>query len=157
MQENTCCFIGHRRVAETNALKTELKKTVEGLITEKQVDTFLFGSRSRFDDLCYSVVSDLKEKHPHIKRIYVRAEYPIINEDYEKYLLQSYEETFYPEKLVGAGRAVYVKRNFEMIDKSSFCVVFLDKESAPLKSGTRIAVNYAVKKGKTVINLFDLL
>ena len=157
MQENTCCFIGHRRVAETHALKTELKKTVEGLITEKQVDTFLFGSRSRFDDLCYSVVSDLKEKHPHIKRIYVRAEYPIINEDYEKYLLQSYEETYYPEKLVGAGRAVYVKRNFEMIDKSSFCIVFLDKESAPLKSGTRIAVNYAVKKGKTVINLFDLM
>ena len=157
MQENTCCFIGHRRVAEINALKTELKKTVEGLITEKQVDTFLFGSRSRFDDLCYSVVSDLKEKHPHIKRIYVRAEYPIINEDYEKYLLQSYEETYYPEKLVGAGRAVYVKRNFEMIDKSSFCIVFLDKESAPLKSGTRIAVNYAVKKGKTVINLFDLM
>ena len=36
----------------------------------------------------------LKIKHPEIKRIYVRAEFPVIGEDYRKYLLESYEETY---------------------------------------------------------------
>ncbi len=151
------CFFGHRTINETAELKSKLNEIIEKLILERQVDTFLFGSKSQFNSLCQETVAQIKEKYPHIKRVYVRAEYPVINDDYENYLLQSYEETYYPENLVGAGRAIYIKRNFEMIDKSNFCVAFFDKEKAAPKSGTRMAVNYAAKKGKKIINLFDLV
>lgn len=40
----------------------------------------------------------VKEEYPDIKRIYVRAEFPYINDDYKNYLLKSYEDTYYPEK-----------------------------------------------------------
>ena len=123
MKEHTCCFIGHRTINETEELKLMLCDIIEKLIVENSVDTFLFGSKSRFNKLCHELVTKIKEKYPHIKRVYVRAEYPDINEHYKNYLLESYEDTYYPEKIMNSGRAVYVERNYEMIDKSHFCIL----------------------------------
>ena len=100
-------------------------------------------------------MTELKEKYPHIKRIYVRAEYPYISEHYKNYLLESYEDTYYPKKIISAGRAAYVERNYEMIDNSRFCIVYYDEANAPTtrKSGTKIALDYAIKKQKNIIIL----
>lgn len=153
MKENTCCFFGHRTINETEELKNKLTRTIERLITDENVDTFFFGSKSRFNDLCLEIVTNLKNKHPHIKRIYVRAEYPYIDEDYRAYLMKSYEETYYPEKLLDAGRAVYVERNQEMISKSRFCIVYYCEKNAPTsrKSGTETALDHAVKLKREII------
>ena len=69
-KEKTCCFFGHRKIDETEELKNNLYEIIENLIVNEKVDTFLFGSKSQFDDLCHKIVTDLKEKYPHIKRIY---------------------------------------------------------------------------------------
>ena len=136
------------------------------LITEKEVDTFYFGGKSEFDDLCHKIVTDLKEKYPYIKRIYVRAEFPFIDESYKKYLLERYEDTYYPERMVNAGKAAYVERNCEMIDNSSYCICYYDENYAPSrrknnkralldyqpKSGTKIAYDYAVSRKLTIYN-----
>jgi len=153
MCENVCCFFGHRNVNETEELKIKLIEIIEKLIVQKNVDTFLFGSRGRFNDLCAELVTKTKEKYPHIKRIYVRAEYPNINEQYKKYLLENYDDTYYPERIINSGRAVYVERNYEMIDRSYYCVVYYNQQkiSAISKSGTKIALNYAIKKSKNII------
>lgn len=150
---SVCCFLGHRRISETEELKTKLYETIERLIINKKVDTFLFGSKSQFDALCHEVVSQIKEDYPHIKRIYVRAEYPIISDSYKEYLLKSYEDTYYPEKIIGSGRAVYVERNCEMINASHFCIVYYDEEyiRGTHKRGTKIALDYALKLNKEVI------
>ena len=149
-----CCFFGHRRIEVTDELRARLKETIEDLIVNKKVDTFLFGSKSRFDKLCLEVVTELKNKYPHIRRIYVRAEFPYIDEDYMSYLLKYYDHTYYPNHLINAGKAVYVERNYEMIEKSSFCIIFYDK-NIPLqrKSGTKLAYDYAVKKRVELINM----
>ena len=159
--------VGHRKINLTEDLKSKLRVTMEKLIVDEKVDMFLFGSRSDFDDLCYEIVTELKEKHPHIKRVYVRAEYPFIDESYRNYILESYEDTYYPERMENAGRASYVERNQEMINQSDVCVVYYDENYAPPrrrnsrrdladyqpKSGTKIAYDYAVRKGKTIINV----
>ena len=103
---HTCCFFGHRTINETEELKKNLCTAIEKLIKEENVDTFLFGSKSRFDSLCLELVTEIKQKYPHIKRIYVRAEFPVISDSYRNYLLQSVDDTYYPEKIMGAGRAV---------------------------------------------------
>ncbi|MBE6701695.1 MAG: DUF1273 family protein [Ruminococcaceae bacterium] len=155
MYENTCCFFGHRTINESEDLKRKLTDTVENLIVNKKVDTFLFGSKSRFDSLSLEVVTKLKEKYPHVKRIYVRAEFPFISEDYMAHLLRFYDDTYYPEKLITSGKAVYVERNFEMINNSKYCVVYYDEQNAPTtrKSGTKIALQYAIKKGREITNM----
>ena len=152
---HTCCFFGHRNINETEELKSKLIEIIEKLIVDEKVDKFLFGSKSRFNSLCLELVTEIKEKYPHIKRIYVRAEYSDINEHYKNYLLESYEDTYYPEYIIGSGRAAYVERNYEMIDKSKFCIVYYDEPNAPTtrKSGTKIALDYAIKRKKEVIIL----
>ena len=153
--KNTACFFGHRTINETEELKLKLVTIIEKLLVEKQVDTFLFGSKSRFNSLCLELVTEIKEKYPDIKRIYVRAEYPDINEQYTNYLLESYEGTYYPEHIRSSGKAAYVERNYEMINKSQYCIIYYDEQGAPTtrKSGTKIALDYAIKKGKQIINM----
>ena len=167
-KSQTCCFIGHRNVVETEELKNKLISIIQYLIENKKADTFLFGSKSRFNDLCYDVVTLLKQKYPYIKRIYVRAEFPYIDDDYKDFLLQHYEDTYYPQKVLNSGKAAYVERNCLMIDYSSFCVAYYDKNYTPPhrknsrvsasnyqpKSGTRFACIYAKKQGTQVINVF---
>ena len=155
MEENTCCFIGHRTINETEELKSKLYEKIDKLIVENSIDTFLFGSRSRFNDLCHEIVTQIKEKYPHIKRIYGRAEYQNIDETYKAYLLENKEDTYYPEQIIGAGKVAYGVRNYEMKNKSHFCIFYYDEQNAPTirKSGTKIAFDYAVKQKKEIIRI----
>lgn len=105
MEKNTCCFLGHRKIGITNELRTKLHTIIEKLMIEENIDTFLFGSKSQFDDLCYQIISELKADYPYIKRIYVRAQCPYIDNNDRNYLLQSYEETYYPNHMLKAGNS----------------------------------------------------
>lgn len=128
MKNFVCCFFGHRKITETEVLK------------------------SQFNDLCREIVTVLKEKYPYIKRVYVRAEYPYISEIYKAYLLKNYDDTYFPEKIINFGKAVYVERNYEMINKSSYCIVYCEKDyiQKAQKSGTKIALQYANKQKKQI-------
>ena len=147
---HTCCCFGHRTINETEELRTQLTNIIERLIRYENVNTFLFGSKSRFDSLCLELVTEIKEKYPHIKRIYVRAEFPHIKDDYMAYLLTSYDDTYYPQKLLGSGRAAYVERNFEMIDNSKYCIVYYDGSDTTHKSGTKTALSHATRKKREI-------
>ena len=165
----TCCFIGHRNVKETLELCRELRKTIIWLIEEQDVRVFLFGSVSDFDTLCLDSVTQIKKAYPEIQRVYVRAEYAYISEQYKNYLLESYDDTFMPKRVENAGRASYVERNQEMIDASDFCVFYYNEEYKPPmrkickraltsyqpKSGTKLAYEYAKQKKKEIINLYS--
>lgn len=156
-KEKTCSFFGHRKTEASEELKMRLTETIEEMILKNGVDTFLFGSRSDFDKLSLDTVTALKEKYPHIKRIYVRAEYPYINESYTSYLMKKYDFTYFPEKIINAGKAVYVERNREMIDKSRFCIIFYNESNTTKNnsvSGTAIAFAYAREKKLIIKNLF---
>ena len=83
-------------------------------------------------------------------------------------MLEHYEDTYFPEHMENAGKASYVERNQEMINKSDFCVVYYDENYAPPrrrnsrrdltdyqpKSGTKVALDYAIKKGICINNVF---
>lgn len=64
-------FIGHRKINYSETLKEKVKKIVENLIINENADTFLFGSKSEFDTLCYEVVTELQAKYNLIRRVYV--------------------------------------------------------------------------------------
>lgn len=158
------CFIGHRNIEKTDELISLLRDTIVTLI-DKGVTTFLFGSKSEFDNLSWKIVTELKKNYPLIKRVYVRAAYQFIDKSYEEYILQSYEETYFPPKLENAGRFSYVERNYEMIDNSTYCVFYYNEDYIPPQnrntllpssnnSGTKIAYEYATKKKKIIINLY---
>lgn len=167
MGENTCCFIGHRKVNDVASVTERIKPVVMELLVQG-ISRFLFGSRSEFDDICLSVITELKKDYPEIVRVYVRTQYPEISDMYKKYLLEGYDETVFPKGVENAGRASYIERNEYMIENCSVCVFYYDDAYKPVikkaanshlpdiqpKSGTKTAFEYAVKKKKKIINVF---
>ena len=170
-KHKTCSFFGHRKIELTNSLKEKVKDCIENLIIKSNVQTFLFGSKSNFNDLCHSVVSELKNKYPNIKRICytcksegctLESERQEREKIYSRLLIQEihllgFEEEFEHKTKYEAGRASYIKRNQAMIEDSDVCVFYYDKNYVPstkTNSGTKIAYEYAVRKKKNVINLF---
>ena len=180
----TCSFFGHRKIEETEDLKSRLKSVITHLIENEKVEAFLFGSRSDFNSLCHTIVTELKESHyPHIQR---RA-YTCRSETCTLEKERAYWEKIYsrlencPAVLLGieqevdhktkwtSGKAQYVERNQAMIDDSDFCVFYYnEKYTPPLrkqcrnafsayqpKSGTKLAYAYAKQKKKKIINLFN--
>ncbi|MBO5452739.1 MAG: hypothetical protein J6A69_02105 [Clostridia bacterium] len=83
--------------------------------------------------------------------------------------MESYEDTYYPEKMIDAGKAAYVERNYEMIDNSRYCICYYDENYTPPrrknsrrdlfdyqpKSGTRMAFDYANKRNLMIYNVFE--
>lgn len=151
-------FIGHRKIEEKEVLRQKLKDSVINLIEKEGADTFLCGSRSEFNDLCYEVVTELKENYPRIRRIEVRALNEYIPQIYLDITLKYYEKTVFPECVSGAGYRSYIKRNEAMIDMCDILITYFDKNYSLMAgkvSGTREAVDYAQRKNKRIINLFD--
>lgn len=182
MSEKTVCFIGHRTVDNAEQVKTKLFDTLSALISNG-ADTFLFGSRSDFDTLCWEVVTELQEQFPHLKRISYNAPHETAftskeeRESCEKFFSQmtkrevhytDYEEAVSSTKSIKANKNAYIMRNQEMIDNSDVCVFYYNKDYLPPrrkaqnkflpdyqpKSGTAIAYAYAVQKKKQIYNTF---
>ena len=68
VKHKSCSFFGHRKIDITYDLKQKVKNCIEELIINYNVDKFLFGSNSNFNDLCHLVVTELKEKYPTLRR-----------------------------------------------------------------------------------------
>ena len=162
-----CCFIGHRVVEDEDSAEENLEVVVDKLLKDG-VRVFYFGSKSRFDDLAWKVVTNYQSDYPDIERIYVRAAYANIDKSYREYLLDSYEDTFMPQGVEKSGRAAYVERNYKMIDMSEACVFYYNEKYVPqgkrskkslyektAKSGTKIAYDYAMSKKKDIYNVFE--
>ncbi len=163
----TCCFIGHRKISDTPELRVRLQGILQELINNGTTK-FIFGDRSAFNSLCYELVTELKEKHPEIKRINFRTDYEDTDDYTMQFLIKGYEESICPKGVGGAGRASYVERNRAMIRESDICIFYYDENYRPArrrtsrhdicdyqpKSGTAIAYTYAESQKKTVINCF---
>lgn len=176
------CFIGHRTVANAEQLKTRVIETIERLIADG-ADTFLFGSRSDFDSLCWEVVTELQKQHPNIKRVSYNAphETAITSKEERQQLeqisskvvgsevhLKDYESAVDSQKSMSATQKAYIMRNQDMIDDSDVCLFYYNKDYLPPRrkqskrhvldyqprSGTAIAFTYAKRKKKKTINLF---
>ena len=181
----TCCFIGHRKINETEELEKRLKSVIIHLIENEKVEVFLFGSRSDFNSICHAIVTELKEKYPHIQR---RA-YTCRNEtcviEKERKFWEGVYSSFYkePVSLLGveeeiehktkwsSGKAQYVERNQAMINDSDYCIFYYDENYQPEmrkyskrsigyyqpKSGTSLAYAYAKQKKKQIINIKEII
>lgn len=173
-----CSFIGHRAVENGDKVSSILKSSIVTLIEQKGVNTFLFGSRSEFDDICHKVVTDLMDQYPFIKRIAYtcKSEWACMEDEREEHergfsklmnkeiSLKGYEGEIEFSTKYKAGRASYIERNQAMINDSDFCIFYYNDGYSPKsagKSGTKIAYEYALKVAKRqdskleIVNIFS--
>ena len=162
-----CSFFGHRDTPQTEELKQKVRETVERLIVEEGVDAFLFGSRSNFDELCHMVVTEMKEKYPHIQRIAYLCKHESgclvgKGKDEQRRIkeltgrdvyVREFEDIKRSDRVNSAGRASYVERNCLMIKDSNFVVVHLEEGRNDGKSGSRLAYKYSLKQKKSMLTV----
>lgn len=171
-----CSFIGHRNVSDRAKVASLLMTQLISLIETKSVNTFLFGSRSEFDDICHEVVTELRERYPTIERIAYtcRSEWACMEYEREEHergfselmhkavSLKGYEGEVEFAQKYNAGKASYIERNQAMIDNSDYCIFYFDEDYSPqrTRSGTKIAYDYALRKAKKepqklkILNIF---
>lgn len=181
--KKSCSFFGHRDIELTEELKQNVQEIIEDLIVNHQVTTFLIGTRSDFIDLCYNIVTKLKEKFPKIERHGYRTRSETFFFENERERMERIYSKMFKEKvnlciveqqishktMMSAGRASYVERNEAMIQASDYCIFYYDEDYKPKprkysknglyyqpKSGTAIAFDFALQKKKNIINVFDM-
>ncbi len=125
-KNQTCCFIGHKAMIETDRLLEAVRIAVEKLITEKDINTFLFSGKTKFDNLCFYIVSDLKMKYPHIRRIKANVGFPIIGGDFSNVILEdNYDDVYYPGRYLNEKDMIYRgQTEEEIIELSGFCIIY---------------------------------
>lgn len=165
MAKATC--IGHRDFVGNDKSKKILTNVFVDLIKNYEVDGFYVEKKSNFVSFCCEIIREIKKDYPHVKLINVWGEYLYYNDMVDKLDLEYYDELLRPECFIGAGRNIYVKRNQYLIDNSDVILFYFNenvedrwterKGELPhkVRSGTRIAYEYAVKKKKSIINVFE--
>lgn len=155
-REKTACFTGHRELSlfQIPFIKRKLKKALEELI-ENGYLYFGAGGALGFDTLAAQAVLELRKKYSQIKLILVlpcktqadrwpeadKEEYESIKNQADKVVYTSEEYT----------RDCMFKRNRHLVDYSSICICYLNKDSG----GTAYTVNYARSRGLEIINIAD--
>ena len=171
MEGKTACFIGHRDVLINDKEKNILLSIIKNLIEKEGVYTYIFGSKSMFDNVCHEIISLLQNQYENIKRVVYtcKNEYAVKCKEVSKIekLLKSiaksnkrikaYEEERNYKNKYKTRKESYIKRNEAMIEESDICIFYYKKEYKPAfsNSGTALAYTYATKKGKTIINVCE--
>ncbi|MBQ8748929.1 MAG: hypothetical protein IJZ29_00450 [Clostridia bacterium] len=162
MEEKKCGIFGHREIEITEELEKKVENTFIDLIENKNFTTFYFGGFGDFDELSYQIITKLKEKYSHIRRIYV-----VENENYitnirkrPKWLREEdYEEIIYLSLHFDYWAKRIYYRNIAIVDECDFIIFYVNDQSGSGRyrgtggSGSLKIMNYAKQKKKAFVNL----
>lgn len=154
MKEQTACFTGHRDLPDglQPVILRRLKMTIQALY-HKGYRYFGAGGAVGFDTLAAKAVLSLKEKCPDIKLILVlpckdqTARWNDGDKQVYEDILSQADKVVYVSQTYTAG--CMQKRNRRLVDGSSVCISYLNKQSG----GTAYTVNYAKQNGLEILPL----
>lgn len=144
----TCVFFGHRDIYQPNC-RQKIIEVLEDLIKNEGFTQFYSGGRGIFDRVCAEAVGELRKSFPKIKNTLVFSYLPPSKEHFT--LPSVYTDTMYIlDKRVPPLYAV-IETNKCMVDKADCLVVGIKYNWG----GAWQAVEYAQRKGKRIINIFQ--
>lgn len=151
----TVAFFGHRHIDNFFKVEEKLEELIRGLIDSKEYVDFLVGRNGDFDQIVASTVRKMKKEvfDANSSLIWVMpysmADYRNNEEDFLKY----YDEVEICEKSAeGHFKGAMQTRNRDMVDRADLVVCYVEKGG-----GAKKTMQYALKTGKKVINLYDLI
>ena len=153
--KKSCSVFGHSKIKITKELENYLKSTFEMLITQENVKYFYFGGFGEFDDLCHSIITELKTKHLEIYRIFCLSDprHQRLSKRPKWLKDEDYEEITYLDLNFDYWYSRIYYRNCEIIDHSDYCVFCVDETVE--YSGAKKALEYAKRKKKEIINVLQ--
>ena len=148
----SCSCFGHNKINVSKHLKEKLMSIFKELISKENVKYFYFGGFGEFDDLCHSIITELKNEHPEIYRIFCLSDprQQRLSKRPKWLKDEDYEEITYLDLNFDYWYTRIYYRNCEIIDRSDFVVFYVNHTE---KSGAYKALQYAIKKKKQIINI----
>ena len=148
-------FFGHRYVDNIIRIEDMLEEQIRKLIDENEYVDFLVGRNGDFDQCVSSSVLRVRKNHRDDNSAlvlvlpYPTAEY-LNNENY-------FHEYYTDIEISSTASVAHPKsaiqiRNREMVDRADLIICYIEHE----KGGAWQTVEYAIKQGKTVINLANI-
>lgn len=150
--EKVCSCFGHLDVDITDSLRERAKQEVEKAVADG-VRIFMFGGRSDFDDLCYDLVTEVRQQQPElgIKRVFCFALDKQLRKPPRWFQRKEYEALECPLKDFDWWYTSIYYRNCAMIDQSDLLLFWVEQRE---NSGAYKTYEYAVRKKKAIVNLF---
>ena len=154
MEIFTVAFFGHRYIDNPFRIEERLEEHIYRLLAEKEYVDFLVGRDGEFDQFASSAVLRLRKRYRDdnssliLVLPYARAEYLNNEESYHNYY--SEVEISYEASKAHPKAAIQI-RNREMVDRADLILCCIERE----QGGAWQTIQYAIKQGKTVINLAD--
>jgi hypothetical protein len=150
----TVAFFGHRYI--DNPLKVEelLEEQIRKLINEKEYVDFVVGRNGEFDQCVSStalrVRKNVRDDNSALVLMlpYPTAEYLNNEEYFHDYYTDV--EISYSASMAHPKSAIQI-RNREMVDRADLIICYIEHENG----GAWQTVQYAIRQGKTVINLAE--
>ncbi|WP_158590971.1 SLOG family protein [Acutalibacter sp. 1XD8-33] len=158
IREKTCCFTGHRHLAERDSLwiRRRIREEAAKLWREQGVDTFLAGGALGFDTMAAQEVLHLKEDlEPRLKLILVlpfpgqESRWTQKQQLLYRALLSQADESFYTGDFFS--RESLLLRDRYLVEHSAHCLCYLDQRRR--NGGTSYTVRYALANGLNIVNL----
>lgn len=158
MNENCCCFTGHRIIPneKLEEISEKLYKNIVAMIGGG-VDTFYAGGALGFDTLAAQTVLNLKEDYPQIKLILLlpcrTQAFNWSKKDtavYDEIKRRSNEIRYFSDEYTPE---CMFKRNRALVDSSKKCICYLTS----WRGGTAYTVKYADKCNLDILNLAENL
>ena len=164
--------IGQRKVQESPELVFKVYETLFDLIENQGADTFYFGSKTLFSTLCLNAVLELQKLYPSVRTVYVRATCKNLEKSYKDCLLETDDAAYFPTSVRDFKNLNNELRDVAMIEACDVLLTYCDpsyrsprktptnKTMAPIEatkksdSGAQMAVDFARKRKKRIINLF---
>ena len=151
--EKICSFFGHRSIEITDELYARLTAEIIHSV-DFGCRVFYFGGYGDFDDLCYRIVTEIKEKYPQygISRVYCVSQERYLWKKVRYFDRTAYDEVIYLQPCFeGWYKSIYF-RNCAMIDASDSVIFYAEERE---NSGAYKAYQYAKKtKEKQIVNLW---
>ena len=150
----TVAFFGHRYIDNPFRIEERLDEEIRRLLSEHEYVDFLVGRDGEFDQFASSAVLRVRKQYRDdnssliLVLPYARAEYLNNEESYHDYY--SDVEISYAASVAHPKAAIQI-RNREMVDRADLILCCIERE----KGGAWQTVQYAIKQGKTVINLAE--
>ena len=145
MSEKSCCFCGHRFVFQN--INDKVREIITDLLENKGVTVFYTGHMGDFDELCESIVRNLKSCHRNIKIYWVIPYYmKRINANKEQYSIL-FDEIISPDFGDVHYKQAIKMRNQWLVDNSDIIICYVKQDGGAYKTK-----KYAEKTNIQIIN-----
>lgn len=153
MQNKICSFFGHSSISKEEnieILTRKIETTLINLIEKQDYSIFYFGGFGEFDNLCYKIVTILKQKYPFIKRIYCLEDEKYLNKLKFNLDYNEYEDYIYLPLNFDWWYTRIFYRNCSIVDTSDLIIFYIRNTK---NSGAYKTYKYAVKQNKNILKI----